>query len=74
MMWPGYGAHMWWMSLWWIVGLGVLVLLVWAIARAAGPPASSRGEDSPEAILKRRYARGELDREENDRRLSDLRK
>ncbi|HEY5616522.1 MAG TPA: SHOCT domain-containing protein [Vicinamibacterales bacterium] len=62
------------MWLWWIVGLGVLVLLVWAIARAAASPAPLQGGDSPEAILKRRYARGELDREEYDRRLSDLRK
>jgi putative membrane protein len=60
-----------WLS--WIVGLGVLVLLVWAVARAVapGPP---RGEESPETILKRRYARGEVDRDEYERRLADLRK
>ena len=72
-MWPGYGAHMGWMWLWSIVGLAVLVVLVWAIARAAGSSAP-RGDDSPEAILKRRYARGELDREDYERRLNDLRK
>jgi putative membrane protein len=73
-MWTGYGAHMGWMWLWWIVGLGLLVLLVWAVARAAGSPSPPRGEDSPETILKRRYARGEVDREEYERRLTDLRK
>lgn len=62
------------MWLWWIVGLGVVVLLVWAIARAPGSPAPPREEDSPDTILKRRYARGELDREEYERRLGDLRK
>ena len=70
----GGEVMMGWMWLWWIVGLGVLVLLVWAIARAAASPAPPRGEDSPDTILKRRYARGELDREEYERRLSDLRK
>lgn len=70
----GYGGQMGWMWLWWIVGLGVLLLFVWAIARAAAIPGSGRGEDSPETILKRRYARGEFDREEYERRLSDLRK
>ena len=73
-MWTGYGTHMGWMWLWWIVGVGLLVLLVWAVARAAGSPSPPRGEDSPETILKRRYARGEVDREEYDRRLTDLRK
>lgn len=73
-MWPGYGEHMAWMGLWWIGGLALLVLLVWAIVRAAGSSAAPRGEDSPEAILKRRYARGEVDREEYERRLTDLRK
>jgi len=73
-MWLGYGVHMGGMWLWWIVGLGALGLLVWAVARGAGPPLPPRGEDSPETILKRRYARGEVDREEYERRLTDLRK
>lgn len=64
---------MWWMWLWWLFGLGVLVLVVWAIVRAVGSP-SSRDGDSPEAILKRRYARGELDEQEYERRLNNLRK
>lgn len=72
-MWPGYG-HMWWMWLWWLFGLGVLVLLVWAIVRAVGSPSSPRDGDSPEAILKRRYAHGELDEQEYERRLNNLRK
>ena len=76
-MWGDFGAHMAWMLTWWIVGLGVLVLFVWAIARAAtpstpGPPGAS--EESPETILKRRYARGEVDHDEYERRLSGLRK
>jgi putative membrane protein len=62
------------MGLWWFVGLGALLLFVWAIARAAGSAGPSRGEDSPDTILKRRYARGEIDRDEYERRLTDLRK
>lgn len=73
-MWPGFDAHMGWMGIWWIVGLAVLVLLIWGVARAAGPSASVRGDESPETILKRRYAGGQVDREEYERRLNDLRK
>lgn len=72
-MWPMDG-HMGWMWLWWLFGAALLVLLVWAVARAAGSTAPRRDEDSPEAILKRRYARGELDEQEYDRRLNNLRK
>lgn len=72
-MWPMDG-HMGWMWLWWLFGLALLVLVIWAIARAAGAPASRRDEESPEGILKRRYARGELDEQEYERRLNNLRK
>jgi putative membrane protein len=73
-MWPGDGAHMGWMGLWWLLGIALLVLVVWAIARAAGGQNATRGEESPETTLKRRYARGEIDRDEYERQLSDLRK
>jgi putative membrane protein len=73
-MWPG---NMGWMGFWmvfgWIIGLAVLILLVWIVARAAGGQ-PGRAEETPEQILKRRYARGEMDREDYERRLSDLRK
>ena len=72
-MWPEYGGHMAWMSVWWLGGLALLFLVVWAIVRASAPWGSVE-QDSPEAILKRRYARGEVDRDEYDRRLADLRK
>lgn len=64
-----------WMGLWWIVGLAVLAMFVWGVARMGGASSGSgRAEESPETILKRRYARGDIDREEFDRRLTDLRK
>jgi putative membrane protein len=72
-MWPYMGQMGWWMVLWWAFGLALVVLLVWAIARVAGG-SMPRADESPEAILKRRYARGELEREEYQRRLEDLRR
>ena len=62
-----------WMGLWWIVGLGLLIAFVWAIARAATTGTSAPLE-SPETVLKRRYANGEMSGDEYEQRLRDLRK
>ena len=72
-MWMNYSWHMGWMFLWWVFGFGLIVLFVWLLVRAAAPTMVREGE-SPELILKRRYARGEIDRDEYERRLTDLRK
>jgi hypothetical protein len=45
---------------------------LWVVARAAGGP-PGRMDETPEQILKRRYARGEIERE-YQRRLDDLRR
>lgn len=73
-MWTDYGMHMGWMWLWPVVGLAVVVVLVWAMVRAGGAVARPHADESPEAILKRRYARGEIEREEYERALTDLRR
>ena len=66
--WWGMG----WMMLWWPIGLLVLLVLLWMGFQAG--VGRTTVEESAEAILKRRYARGDIDREEYERRLSDLRK
>lgn len=72
-MWSGYD-HAVMMTLWWLFGIILLLFLVWAVARAAGSTRLGPREENPEMILKRRYARGDVDREEYERRLTDLRK
>lgn len=66
------GWHMGWMGLWWVVGIALVVLLAWVLLRAGGVGRTGERE-SPEQILKRRYARGEIDRETYQRMLADLR-
>jgi putative membrane protein len=74
-MWPGMENHMGWMWLWPSLGFLVLALFVWMIARGgSGSAPGAPLEESPERIVKRRYARGEIDANEYERRLSDLRK
>src|SRR5262245_59368698 len=63
------GGHMVWMTISWVVGTGLLARLIWLLVN--GRPVVSH---SPEEILKRRYAAGEIETEEYERRLAQLRK
>jgi putative membrane protein len=68
----GWRGHMGGMWIFWIV---LIVLIVWVVQRAS---ISNRPPDqspvSAEEILKRRYAQGEIGKDEYERRLGDLRK
>ena len=67
----GYGWHMGWMMTWWsFVWMLIVLGMIWIVMRSSGTGQS----DSPEAVLKRRYAHGDIDHEEYERRLNDLRK
>lgn len=57
-----------------LVFLLLIGLLVWALVRGFGSGTVLPTGSSAEDILKARYARGEIDREEYERRLADLRK
>jgi putative membrane protein len=56
------------MSLWWIlIVIGLVVLVRWMISSGANP-----ATDSALKILKERYARGEIDEQEYQKRKQDL--
>ena len=58
------------MMLFWLVFLvGIVLLIVWAV-RQFGP--AGRTTERPLDILSRRYARGEITREEYDRMRREL--
>ena len=73
MMFWNHGVGMGWMTLsillWMVLIVGVLWIAAHFTWAHAGP-----NEDSAEAILKRRYANGEIDHDEYERRLNDIRK
>lgn len=60
-----------WMGIGWLLGAALVVTLIWALLRSTRGP-TIRPKESPEDILKRRYAKGEIDREGYQRMLSDL--
>jgi putative membrane protein len=69
MMWGWWG--MGWIFM--IVILGILILcLIFLIRWLLGMTKVSRGEESALEILKKRYARGEIDKEEFEQKKEDL--
>ena len=67
----GMGFGFGWMWIVWALVIAVIVFVVASLAR--GSRRSSGGAESPEEILKRRYAQGEIDQLEYQKRLQDLR-
>lgn len=61
--------HVFWLIL--LVGVGLMILRGASSMRSGAADASS---DSAEEIVRRRYARGEIARDEYERLLSDLRR
>lgn len=80
--WNGMGGHAGWMWgmhwLWWVVWIGIAGGVIWALVSAvrdSGSNGTSRRPDreSPGEILRRRYAEGEIGREEFQEQLRVLR-
>ena len=69
----GFGGG-WIMGLIWIVLIAIAVVVVFRLARPGGGRDVRPPGESPETILKQRYARGEISREEYERLLEDLRR
>ena len=65
----------WGMGFWWIGGLILLGLFIWLIVSISGHNTNHQDfpKDSPPDILKKRYARGEISKEDFDRMSADLR-
>ncbi len=71
----GFG-WMWLMPIFWIILLGLIIWAVVALARGVSQPSSSDSassrSDSALEVLKKRYARGEIDKEEYEEKKKDL--
>ena len=70
--------HGWWgmgaMWLFWLVVLIVAVALIGWLIRRTQVQSSTGRASSAEEILKERYARGEIDKQEYEERLTELRR
>jgi putative membrane protein len=67
------GGHMVLMGFWWLVAIAVIVVLAYVVAGAARRSRPERDAESPEQILKRRLASGEIDAATYDSMLHKIR-
>lgn len=70
-MMTGFGG--WWgMGIFWLVVVGLIVWLAVYLARKSGTRSSTDKDIEAIDILKKRYARGEIDKKEYEEKLKDL--
>ena len=71
----GYG-HMWFMPWGWMIGVVVFGLVIWLIVRLANQPApphqAYHNQNRALDILKERYAKGEISKEEFEEKKKDI--
>ncbi len=68
-----FGTHGWGLGWGWIIGVLLLAILVWIIVKAYSSKKRGKPDNSsPLDILKERYARGEIDKDEFERRKKEL--
>ena len=68
-----YGSHGWGMVWWWIIAIGIVAAIVWIVTKRLNKSSTNQGmSKSALEILKERYARGEIDKQEFEERKRDL--
>ena len=63
-----------WMWVWWGALVVGVVAVIWLVVAANRPTGQASGEDDSEALLRRRFADGEITQEEFEHQLSALRR
>lgn len=58
----GYGMYFG-MFFWILILIGIVLLVIWAVQKSTGA-GGGKAEESAMEVLKKRYARGEIDKEE----------
>ncbi len=73
-MMDGYGMHGWGMGWWWIIGIIIIVAIILMMVKATNKNSNiyPTSDKSALDILKERYARGEIGKEEFEEKRRTL--
>ena len=73
-MMDGYGMNGWGMGWWWIIGIIIIAFIVWVVVKTMNNNRSNISAPGKSAldILKERYARGEINKEEFEEKKNNL--
>ncbi len=69
-MWNGNTGHFW--GLHWIWWLCVIILVAWLFTKPWKNPGKNEKRDTPLDVLKEKFARGEISKEEYEEKAKDL--
>ena len=70
----GFEGYGWGMGWWWIIGPIIVLAVVWMVVKSMSKNSKANLPSGKSAldILKERYARGEIDKEEFEKRRKEL--
>lgn len=68
----GFGGMMWYGWLFWIIIIGAVVYLIVRLTTQSGRSSEGQQGETALDILKKRYARGEISKEEFEQMKKDL--
>ena len=70
----GFGGHGWGMGFGWLIGLIILGIFIWLVVKVINQNNSSGSSNNKSAldILKERYAKGEIGKEEFEEKKKDI--
>ena len=71
-MWGAHEGMGWWMALGTVWFVFFWVIVIWAITKASGGGSDQAAHSSPLDIARRRYASGEISKEQLDQIRRDL--
>ncbi len=70
----GIGMMLFMLIFWVLIIAGAVALIRWLWSGPSGSISASSGGETAEDILKNRYAKGEIDKQEFESKLQDIRK